>query len=467
MATTEQLIQALVSKGYNLTDAQNAARGSNAANLAREYLGQGVTNTTVQSSVPQGAVSNAPLPTAPAGGFQQGGWYNGRQYWNGTFSQPGQIHPESNQQGAGGMVSPEINAAGDAAAGNRPGANQTYINNQYQIPGTPPSSGVATSGVPGSGASGVGESGGLSGITTVSNLNLMEEQQRLYEASGITQLQTTIAGIQATIDSKKAEADKRRAEVNENPFLSESSRVGRIRKIDEALNDSLLTDEAKLANYNAQVTQKQNEINDKLNLTIKQFDIDKATRAENRDLFNSLLASGALNNASMQDLGNLAAQTGLPISFIQSAIKASQKADVQIETQTDNNGNVTILTIDKQTGQIINQVSAGRVGKGQTGSASDTKNGNKTIINSVLSSNANSWGHVDPQTFADARSAYIDAGLGSSADFNKEYAQMTDPNRGDFDTSYGFDKKLREKWTTGSTSSGDDLKDAIKAAVNS
>lgn len=47
-------------------------------------------------------------PKAPAGGFKQGGWYDGMQYWNGTFSAPGQIHAESDQKGAGQMVSKEV-----------------------------------------------------------------------------------------------------------------------------------------------------------------------------------------------------------------------------------------------------------------------------------------------------------------------------------------------------------------------
>jgi len=46
---------------------------------------------------------------APAGGFQTGGWYSGYQYWNGSFApQAGQIHPQSNQQGAGQQVSQEV-----------------------------------------------------------------------------------------------------------------------------------------------------------------------------------------------------------------------------------------------------------------------------------------------------------------------------------------------------------------------
>lgn len=81
-------------------------------------------------------------PTAPSGGFQQGGWYEGRQFWNGTFSQPGQIHPESNQQGAGQQVSKEV------VAQTNPN-NVQYIDSQIkanniQPPVSVPSSSGAT-----------------------------------------------------------------------------------------------------------------------------------------------------------------------------------------------------------------------------------------------------------------------------------------------------------------------------------
>lgn len=45
---------------------------------------------------------------APAGGFQEGGWYSGRQYWGGKLSDAGTINPLSNQQGAGQQVSNEV-----------------------------------------------------------------------------------------------------------------------------------------------------------------------------------------------------------------------------------------------------------------------------------------------------------------------------------------------------------------------
>jgi len=45
---------------------------------------------------------------APAGGFQDLGWYSGRQYIGGTLSEPGVIHPSSPQSGAGQAVSKEV-----------------------------------------------------------------------------------------------------------------------------------------------------------------------------------------------------------------------------------------------------------------------------------------------------------------------------------------------------------------------
>src|SRR3990167_7878624 len=45
---------------------------------------------------------------APSGGFATGGWYSGRQFWGGTLSDSGVIHPQSNQPGAGQTVSPQV-----------------------------------------------------------------------------------------------------------------------------------------------------------------------------------------------------------------------------------------------------------------------------------------------------------------------------------------------------------------------
>jgi len=69
-------------------------------------------------------------PKAPEGGYKQGGWYEGRQYWNGTFSEKGQINKLSDQQGAGQMVSKEVVDAGSIQQGKAPEENWNYLHGQ-------------------------------------------------------------------------------------------------------------------------------------------------------------------------------------------------------------------------------------------------------------------------------------------------------------------------------------------------
>ena len=73
-------------------------------------------------------------PTAPEGGYQQGGWYEGKQYWNGTFSEKGQINKQSDQQGAGEMVSKEVVDAGSIQQGKTQNENWNYLHGQQQTP---------------------------------------------------------------------------------------------------------------------------------------------------------------------------------------------------------------------------------------------------------------------------------------------------------------------------------------------
>lgn len=220
---------------------------------------------------------------------QTGGWYDSQQYWGGTLSQPGQINTLSNQQGAGQQVSSEVLRQTSVAAGLAPTANEEYINRLRQQAQT-------KAGEPTTAPTFVGGTTGTVDTTTQASTTLTDLQKKR------TDLETSIA-------NKKAEADKRKAEVNDNPFLSEASRVGRIAKIDAQLNDSLQADQAALTSLATQISTEQTRI-------------DKAAEAA--------------------------------------------KPDYQITTETDNAGNVTVLTIDKKTGNIVSKVSAGKVGKAAT-----------------------------------------------------------------------------------------------------
>lgn len=68
-------------------------------------------------------------PVAPPGGFQNGGWYEGRQYWNGSFGPPNVII-NPNQQGYQKPVSAEVVAQSNVAQGLAPGTNEKYLAEQ-------------------------------------------------------------------------------------------------------------------------------------------------------------------------------------------------------------------------------------------------------------------------------------------------------------------------------------------------
>lgn len=63
----------------------------------------------------------------------QGGWYDGQQFWGGTLSQPGQINSQSDQIGAGQMVSKEVNAQSAVAQGVTPSNFESYLSTQRNI----------------------------------------------------------------------------------------------------------------------------------------------------------------------------------------------------------------------------------------------------------------------------------------------------------------------------------------------
>ena len=287
---------------------------------------------------------------------QQGAWYDARQYWGGTLSAPGVINSLSNQQGAGQAVSQEVNKQTSVAAGLDPNANQDYINKLNAKPATATPSATIPTGLP-AGASITGSSGGFSGgASAYPTLNLPDLYKTLYDSSGIS-------AIEAELAQKTKEYTEQTGIINDNPFLSEATRVGRVAKLDKLFQD-------RTANLRNDIATKKADIETKLNLETKQFDINNAAAKQALDQFNTLLSMGALDGASGEDIAKITYATGLSSGAIQSAINANKAKNVQtsVQTETDNDGNVTAFTINTQTGEIINQTSLGNIGKATKGS---------------------------------------------------------------------------------------------------
>lgn len=298
---------------------------------------------------------------APSGGFQQGGWYQGRQYWDGKLGDPG-VLVNPNAVGAGQLVSKEVNLQSDAAQGNQPGDIEKYLEaqrkKQSQMNVQP--TGYAGTRTQSTGTQSLpGGSGSMPEMAQPETINLQEQYKTLYEGSGITELQDQLSNY-------ANEFAKQRAIINDNPFLSEATRVGRIEKLNKQYQD-------RTKNLQNELATKKADIETQLNLQLKQFDINSQAAQQSLSRFNALLEMGALDNASGEDIANITRNTGISSSMIANAIKAKKQSNVQpkIITSTDNAGNVTFTTVDANSGQIINQTSAGRVGKAKVSGASE------------------------------------------------------------------------------------------------
>ena len=379
---------------------------------------------------------------APPGGFQRGGWYSGRQMWGGTLGDVGTIHPASDQQGAGQAVSQEVNLQSDVAQGLAPGSIEKYLTEQRQqqqqaqvqpVAQQTVAAPMQTTRPQATGGAGVGLAQPQSAI------NLPEIYKGLQESSGISALETQYSQMEKDFIEAKGK-------INDNPFLSEATRVGREAKLQKLFDE-------RTANIRGDIATQKADIETQLNLQMKQFDINSQQTQMAWEQFNALLGMGALSGASGEDIANITRSTGISSSMIQSAISESQKKDInsQVIQSEDASGNVTISVINKDTGAIISQQSLGQIGTPQKvsgTSAEEAKPGsseyvavNKGAVSQFLSANTNSYGHVSPDVWQRALQAWMDDVLGTRDEFIKNYSYLTDPIRGDFkeQSSYGFD----------------------------
>lgn len=380
----------------------------------------------------------------PKTGFQEGGWYSGRQYWGGTLSDVGTIHPLSNQIGAGQAVSNEVNAQSAAAQGVSVPQFDAYLSGQrlkqqqIQNSGGGASLGTAGAGsgfaMPDTVPASNGGGGGGAGFMAPTTLNLQSVYDKAYQESGIMALQDEF-------NQKNKALIEQSSLINENPYYSEATRVGRIAKLEEVANKDL----TRIQN---EIAQKKADVDTKLGLATKQFDINQSASNQALNQFNSLLAAGALDNASGGDLAQFSAATGLPASFIQSAVKLSQQKNVESKLieATDDYGNVTVSLVQIKDGQmtVVGKQSLGKIaGSKSTGtSQANIKMDGISKASQILDALKNPYGHVSPADWQTVRSAALQSGL-TAQEFNNNFASYTDPNRGDFSSSYGFDLKSR------------------------
>lgn len=285
----------------------------------------------------------------------QGGWYDGQQFWGGTLSEPGQINRLSNQQGAGQLVSEEVIAQTDPR-------NVEYIRQrrqEQQLPAsqpaqyTPPTQkGFSVPSAPSSGA-GIGDTA----LGAPNTPNLPDLYQRLYQDSGITERESRLRDL----ESKFLEA---RNKISDNPFLSASMVDQRLKRLQGKYEQETSPLRNEIATQKA-------DIETQLNLQTKQFDINSESAKLALSYFNTLLESGALDNASGDDIANITRSTGLSSSMIYSAVNAQRQKDVDTQTISwDDGTNQGFAVINSRTGEVISNQSVASSKPTSSGSGS-------------------------------------------------------------------------------------------------
>lgn len=181
-----------------------------------------------------------------------------------------------------------------------------------------------------------GAAGGL-GLPTQPKIDLPGLYTNLTNQAGIPALQQKLTDAETAYNENKGK-------INDNPFLSEGDRTGRIAKLTSDYNDSIkpIQDE---------MSMKQADIKMQLDLQTQQFNINSQEAKTAFDQFNSLLSSGALDNASGTDIASITRATGISSSMIQSAITAAKTKNAKM-IQYDDGTKQGVAIIDDQ-GNLI------------------------------------------------------------------------------------------------------------------
>lgn len=209
----------------------------------------------------------------------------------------------------------------------------------------------------GNSSSGIDALSNLSGGS--SNIDLNSIYQDALNKSGVSTLESDLK-------AKKEAKAKAAADVNDNPYYSEATRTGKIAKVNEAAD-------TEITNLESELSQKKADAQVALNIATAQYNINSQNYQQNLSKLNLLISSGALLNASGNDIATIAKATGLSTTMV-SSMRDKMKSDLikpYVYTDTDDGGNVTIKIIDQNTGNVISSNSLGKIGKSSTKSNFD------------------------------------------------------------------------------------------------
>jgi hypothetical protein len=238
-----------------------------------------------------------------------------------------------------------------------PGANQAYVEAEKAKaaakPATPAPMPTGSGVVSPRGTSATSGTAGLGTTPTQETLNLPNLYKSLYASSGISD-------IEKEYSTKEKQYIEAKAQINDNPWLSEGTRVGRVAKLESLFNE-------RTANLKNDIATKKADIETQIGLETKQFDINSQATQQAWSQLNTLLSMGALSGATGEDIANITRSTGISSDMIRSAIDASKKKDVKTSViqSTNDAGVVTVSVVNSETGEVISQKSLGAIGNAE------------------------------------------------------------------------------------------------------
>jgi hypothetical protein len=202
-------------------------------------------------------------------------------------------------------------------------------------------------------------SSGSSGLGTPSGSPASIDLNKIYESAMTS---PELVALEKQLADKKTARTTAETNINDNPWYSEATRVGKIAK---------LTDQSQreISDIESQVAQKKADAQVKVNIASQQYNIEDKNYQNQLQKLNLLISSGALLNASGTDVASIATATGMSTSMVNGMISQMKENKIKptVSTDTDDNGNVTVSIFDANTGKIISQNSLGAVGKAQNG----------------------------------------------------------------------------------------------------
>ena len=220
-------------------------------------------------------------------------------------------------------------------------------------------------------------------LTPNPTIDLTSTYDEAYKSAGI-------ADLEKELSEKRKQLTAGQATITNNPWLSATEQGGRITKLKEVADQEI-------TNLQNDITLKKADVETKINLKLKQIDINSQASKDALSNLNTLLSLGAMTNVSADQIAKIAKVTGLSTAMITSAVDyaKSKNVETEIKTEEDNAGNVTYITLNKKTGEVIKRQSMGKIGKGKAATTTETAADRKRGVFSEVQQELNRLGGSD------------------------------------------------------------------------